>query len=309
MATKTHLNDEILKEVGRTTPPRRGLVTANAIAKFCAAIDDDNPLYLDPAAARAAGHADVISPPLFNAAVTRPVPPRSGLLADGQYDNAAPPGLTHLQTMLAGQSWEIVRRSVAGEAVIEQFTTKSITERPGATGPIVFVEKEATIVSADTGDVIERYGSTLILRAPPPPLPPFAGGDAPTATTHDDGPATSFSTDAMTKRPDMITLFMFSATIWAVHRIHWDVPYARAEGLPAPVLPGWMLSSYLAQLAETKASGGQSLRRIAIRYRAPVHPGDVLDCRAAVGAAAGELVLTMVNQHGRDVAAGTAVLG
>lgn len=303
MATKTYLNDDILKAVGTSTPPRHGLVTANAINKFCAAIDESNPLYLDPAAARAAGFADVVSPPLFNASVTRPVPHRAGLLADGQYDNAAPPGLTHLQTMLAGQSWEIVRRSVAGERVIEQFTTKSITERQGATGPIVFVEKEATITSADKGDVIERYGSTLILREPPPPLPPFAGDDTPAAPSG-SGPATEFTPDAMIKRPDMITLFMFSATIWAVHRIHWDVPYARAEGLPAPVLPGWMLSSYLAQLAETKAPDAQRLHRIAIRYRAPVHPGDVVECRATAGAE--ELALIMTNQHGRECATGTA---
>jgi 3-methylfumaryl-CoA hydratase len=303
MATKTHLNGEILKEVGRSSEKRYGLVTANAIAKFCAAIDEDNPLYTDPEAARAAGHADVISPPLFNGSVTRPVPHRSGLLGDGQYDNAAPPGLTHLQTMLAGQNWEIVRRSVAGERVIEQFTTKSITERQGATGPIVFVEKEATITSADEGDVVERYGTTLILREPPPPLPAFSGEDASPAPREQD-PATSFTDTGMIKRPDMITLFMFSATIWAVHRIHWDVPYARSEGLPGPVLPGWMLSSYLAQLAETKAPKGGRLHRIAVRYRAPVHPDDVLDCRAVPDASG--LTLAMTNQHGKEVTTGTA---
>ncbi len=305
MASKTHLTPEILKVVGTSTPPRHGLVTANAISKFCAAIDDLNPLYLDPTAARDAGYTDVISPPLFNASVTRPVPPRSGLLADGQYETTAPPGLTHLQTMLAGQSWEILRPSVAGERVIEQFTTKSISEREGATGPIVFVEKEATITT-EGGELIERYGSTLILREPPPPLAPFAGSDL-SAEPASQGPATSFMADAMIKRPDMITLFMFSAAIWAVHRIHWDVPYARAEGLPAPVLPGWMLSSYLAQLAETHAADHQRLHRIAVRYRAPAHPCDTLECRATPDTNGDDdLTLTMTNQQGHMVATGTA---
>ncbi len=303
-APKTHLNPAILDVVGSRTAPRAGLITAYAIQKFCVAIDDDNPLYLDPEAARAAGYDDVISPPLFNASVTRPVPPRSGMLNDGQYDTTAPPGLTHLQTMLAGQSWEIVRRAVAGERISETFTTKSITERQGATGPIVFVEKEATITSEDRGDVIERYSSTLILRDPPPALPPVEG--EPTTADAVTGPATSLTPSGMIKRPDMITLFTFCAAIWAVHRIHWDAPYARSEGLPGPVLPGWMLSSYLAQLAEAKAPEGRRLNRIAVRYRAPVHPGDILDCRADDGEAGHDLALAMTNQDGKPVAVGSA---
>ena len=303
-APRSYLNDEIMAQVGEVTPPRRGLVTAYAIGKFCAAIDDDNPLYLDPQAAKAAGFGDVISPPLFNASVTRPIPHRSGLLNDGQYDSVAPPGLTHLQTMLAGQGWEIARRAVAGERISESFRTLSITERQGATGPVVFVEKEATIASLDKGDVIERYTNTLILREPPPPLTATSR----VATPAEGGlePVTRFTPEGMVKRTDMITLFMFSAAIWAVHRIHWDAPYAQAEGLPGPVLPGWMLSSYLAQLAEARAPAGQQLHRIAVRYRAPVHPGDVLECRAAPGEEGHDLALTMTNQHGKPVTTGTA---
>lgn len=301
---KTYLNDQIMAEVGAHTPPRHGLVTAYAIGKFCAAIDENNPLYLDLDAARAAGYRDVISPPLFNASVTRPIPHRSGLLNDGQYDSAAPPGLGHLQTMLAGQAWEILRRSVAGERISETFTTLSITERQGSTGPIVFVEKQATITSQDHGDVIERYTSTLILREPPPPLAAVAGEAAPAEA--ESAPVTRFTPDGMIKRTDMITLFMFSAAIWAVHRIHWDSPYARAEGLPGPVLPGWMLSSYLAQLAEANAPAGRRLHRIAVRYRASVHPGDVLECRHRPGEEGHDLTLTMMNQQDKPVATGTA---
>ena len=35
------------------------------IRRFAEAIGDDNPIYVDPAAARAAGHDDVIAPPTF----------------------------------------------------------------------------------------------------------------------------------------------------------------------------------------------------------------------------------------------------
>ena len=304
MTKKTHLTDAVMAIVGTSTPPRTGTVSAYDIRKFAAAIDDPNPLYIDAEAARAAGYADVIAPPLFNATVLRPVPFRSGLLGDGQYDNAAPPGLGHLQTMLAGQRWEILRPSVAGEAIQEVFTTKSVVEREGRTGPIVFVEKEA-VVSTRDGEVIERYGSTLILREPPPPLPAFEGAGKEGHAA--ELPATEWDGDKLIKRPDMITLFMYAAAIWAVHRIHWDTPYAQKEGLPAPVLPGWMLSSYLAQLAQTRAPEGQRLGKIDIRYRSPAYPGDTLTCTATDnGEGDGGIALNMTNQEGGEVTAGTA---
>jgi acyl dehydratase len=298
----TFLTDEVLSIVGTSTPPRRGTVTAYDIRKFATGIDDANPLFTDADAARAAGYADVVSPPLFNAAILRPTPFREGFVNDGQYETTAPPGLTHLQTMLAGQRWEIVRPSVAGEEIQEVFTTKSITEKQGKTGPIVFVEKES-VVSTAAGEVIERYGSTLILREPPPPLPPFQG-NAPSLSHPEGTPATAWEGDVMVKRPDMISLFLFVGAIWAVHRIHWDTPYAQQEGLRAPILPGWMLSSYLAQLAQARAPEGQRLHKIDIRYKAPVHPGDTLRCTAQPGE--GGLTLAMVNQSGQDNAGGIA---
>ena len=112
--------------------------------------------------------------------------------------------------------------------------------------------------------------------------------------------------DGFIKHPDMISLFMFSAAIWAVHRIHWDTPYAQSEGLPLPILPGWMLSSYLAQLAEMKAPAGQRLSRINVRYKGVVHPGDSLTCTAAITPAKPDFTLSILNQKGQEVAAADA---
>lgn len=298
------LTPEVMSIVGTHTEARHGLITADHVRKFAAAIDDPNPVHLDAKAARSAGYKGIISPPLFNAAATRPVPYRTGLLNDGQYDTAAPPGLGHLQTMLAGQSWDLIRPAVVGEEVIEVFLTKSVTERQGKTGNIVFVEKEATLTTPD-GDPIERYTSTLILRRPPPPLPPFDPSGAAAELTG-DRPATVTTADGFVKNPDMIALFMFSAAIWAVHRIHWDVPYAQSEGLPLPVLPGWMLSSYLAQLAQLRAPTGSRLRRISVRYRSSAHPGDTLTCTAKAQGGGTDMSLLMTNQSGTEIATGDA---
>ena len=52
--------------VGRTYPASPVYQVSRAkIQEFAEAIGDDNPLYTDPAAAQAAGYADVIVPPTF----------------------------------------------------------------------------------------------------------------------------------------------------------------------------------------------------------------------------------------------------
>jgi acyl dehydratase len=279
------------------------MFTANGIEKFAAAIDDQNPLYFDRDAARKAGYGDVITPPLYAAAATRPVPFRDGFQNDGQYDSVAPPGLTQLQTMLAGQNWELIRPGIAGEEVIETFTTKSITERQGSTGNIVFVDKEATITTL-SGELIQRYTNVLILRAPPPPDAVFAGGAD--AAPEEDRAATIFDGDALVKNPDKITLFMFCAAIWAVHRLHWDTPRARSEGLPEAILPGWMVSSYLAQLAEMRAPGGKRLGAINVRYKGMAFPGDTLTCRVTPEGSEEVLKLSVTNQSGTEISTGDA---
>ena len=57
--------------VGRSYPPSAVYEVGRAkIAEFASAIGDDDPVYRDPAAARAAGHPDVIAPPTFAIVLT-----------------------------------------------------------------------------------------------------------------------------------------------------------------------------------------------------------------------------------------------
>jgi len=207
-----------------------------------------------------------------------------------------------VQIILAGQRWEILRPAVAGEEICEVFTTRSITEKQGRTGPMVFVEKEAVVTTRD-GEVIQRYGNSLILRDPPPPLPPYAG-EARSYGHPEGSAATEWDGEALIKRPDMISLFLFDGAAWCVHRIHWDIPYAQQEGLPAPILPGWMTSSYLAQLAQARAPEGQRLHKLDVRYKASVFPGDTVRCTGARGEEG--MALSAVNQNGVENASATA---
>jgi acyl dehydratase len=51
--------------IGKTYAPTVYAVGREKIREYAAAVGETNPLYLDVAAARQAGHADVVAPPMF----------------------------------------------------------------------------------------------------------------------------------------------------------------------------------------------------------------------------------------------------
>jgi acyl dehydratase len=83
--------------------------------------------------------------------------------------------------------------------------------------------------------------------------------------------------------------------------------YARAEGLPDAILPGWMVSSYLAQLAEMRAPSGMRLGAINVRYKGMAFPGDTLTCRVMPEGSEAALKLSVTNQSGTEISTGDAV--
>ena len=54
-----------MSAVGKTYPPVTYAVGREKVREYAHAVGETNPLYLDVEAARAAGHADVVAPPMF----------------------------------------------------------------------------------------------------------------------------------------------------------------------------------------------------------------------------------------------------
>jgi 3-methylfumaryl-CoA hydratase len=74
---------------------------------------------------------------------------------------------------------------------------------------------------------------------------------------HPDGNAPVIS--ALHVRPDPLQLFCFSAVTWNLHRIHYDLSYARdIENLADLVVPGPMQGAWLLQVATTAAASWQA---------------------------------------------------
>jgi len=88
---------------------------------------------------------------------------------------------------------------------------------------------------------------------------------------------------AITKAPDNLQLFMFSAVTWNCHRIHFDADFAREhDGLPNVLTQRPLLGSFLAQLLTDWVGDNGRIRRLEWSNRGPAVPGDVLTCRGRV---------------------------
>lgn len=97
-------------------------VTRRGIAAYCAAIGEQNPLFVDVAVARAAGYADVVAPPMFAAVFSLPAVER--MLADDRFADDRARLLHAAQTFV----WADVA-VVAGDGVTTKASVDAIEER------------------------------------------------------------------------------------------------------------------------------------------------------------------------------------
>src|SRR3954462_827278 len=109
--------------VGKTYPPTlyaagRGKNKAHALAR-----GETNPLHLDPEAARAAGHRDVVAPPMF--AVVYSAQAMGPAIFDPEV------GIDFARMVHGGQEFKWGPLVIAGDEITTEVSVKSIDERAG----------------------------------------------------------------------------------------------------------------------------------------------------------------------------------
>lgn len=109
--------------VGKRYPPVTYAVGREKIKEYASAVGETNPLYLDVAAARAAGHADVVAPPMFAVVYQAPA------VMPGIFDPEV--GIDFAMMVHSGQDLRWERLVVAGEELTTEVTVTSIEEKGG----------------------------------------------------------------------------------------------------------------------------------------------------------------------------------
>ena len=109
--------------VGKTYPPVVYAVGREKIREYANATGETNSVCLDPVSARAAGHADVVAPPMFAVVYSAPAMGPAILDPDVAINFAA---MVH-----GGQDFVWGPPVVAGDEITTTATVKDISERGG----------------------------------------------------------------------------------------------------------------------------------------------------------------------------------
>src|SRR5881394_1385034 len=109
--------------VGKTYPPLIYAVGREKVREYALAVGETNPLHLDVEAARAAGYADVVAPPMF--AVVYSAPAMAPAVLDPEV------GINLAMMVHGGQEFAWGEPVVAGDEITTTATVKEISERDG----------------------------------------------------------------------------------------------------------------------------------------------------------------------------------
>ncbi len=109
--------------VGKTYEPVTYAVGREKIREYARAVGETNPVHLDVDAARAAGYADVVAPPMF--AVVYSAPAMGPAVLDPEV------GINLLMMVHGGQEFVWGPPVVAGDEIVTTVSIQDISERGG----------------------------------------------------------------------------------------------------------------------------------------------------------------------------------
>jgi acyl dehydratase len=115
--------------IGKTYPPSTYAVGREKIREYAWAVGETSPLYVDVDAARAAGHADVVAPPMFAVVY------QGRSITPALFDPEV--GIDFARMLHAGQEFAWGPLVVAGDEITTTTTVAEIGERAGM-GSYVF---------------------------------------------------------------------------------------------------------------------------------------------------------------------------
>ncbi|GAA0710807.1 MaoC family dehydratase N-terminal domain-containing protein [Dactylosporangium roseum] len=154
---------ELAALVGTVVEQHRGEVCATEFQRYAAAVGDHNPLYFDRDAAAAAGHPDVVMPPMFVTYVVAPVADLADLRPDGiPVDRGRPIPLPG-KRMAGGQEAEYHAWAYPGDTLTATTRIGGIVEKQGRSGRFVVLTREISFEN-QRGELVAVVRRSTIVR-------------------------------------------------------------------------------------------------------------------------------------------------
>ncbi|MDQ6914583.1 MAG: MaoC family dehydratase N-terminal domain-containing protein [Actinomycetota bacterium] len=109
--------------IGKDYPPAVYSIGREKVREYAAAVGETDPIHTDVEAARAAGYADVVAPPMFAVVYSAPV------MAPAIFDPEV--GIDFATMVHGGQEFAWGEPVVAGDEITTTAAVKDISERNG----------------------------------------------------------------------------------------------------------------------------------------------------------------------------------
>lgn len=273
------MNAENLTDWVGNTEERRRRLDPWPVTALSALLDLPSP---------AAGEGDPL-PPMWHWLYFLPAARRSETGEDGHPARGGfLPPVPQRRRMFVGGATVFHRSLLVGETAHRLGTVKSVVQKDGRSGPLVFVSVEYRI-SGENGPALTETQNLVYTDSSPsdPAEPPGQTGP----------PCKPWTQDVST---DTVLLFGFSALTNNAHRIHYDHPYTTGvEGYRGLVVHGPLIALLLAELA--RRNGVSDPGRFSFRARSPFLCGDTLCLRGGPEPQApdGQWTLWAYSQRGR----------
>ncbi len=134
--------EKVKARIGKTERVKLGTIREREFQRFAIAGGNSNPLFFDAAAAKAAGYAAVIAPPLYLSSVMgwEPGPPEEVLRADGTGgQEVAGLPVEGLRLMGGGQNLEFHLPVTDGMEVTMELGPESVELKEGRSGQFLVI--------------------------------------------------------------------------------------------------------------------------------------------------------------------------
>lgn len=155
---------ETLALVGqRLSEPVTVAIDLDDAQRYAYAVGDENAVYFDVDAAKAAGYRTLIAPPTFiSHAFVRPRSAGS-LRADGLFSSVERIRLDVDRVMFGGEEWDFHEPVHVGDLITSETRLAALDQKQGSKGPFVRIVRETTYTN-DSGSVVARSRQIGIAR-------------------------------------------------------------------------------------------------------------------------------------------------
>ncbi len=193
--------------------------------------------------------------------------------------------------MWAGSDTQFQAPIKIGDCIERRSTIRSVTEKHGRSGTLVFVSLERAFSSSSGGALVETR--TVVYREAPTSMAPETMGR----------PVEPFaSTVSRAYQPDEVMLFRFSALTWNGHRIHYDRQFCQQHEFYPDIVVHGPLMGFLAAQASAELRE-EPMQRFDFRSQQPCFVNRPIQVSAALDAeASGQSAAVRVTNFAGEVA-------